>query len=107
MSYKSGYEDQDLYVESGTDRVPDDGLFHIVLHGRIIEVHPSVKRALARVQQLRHDPHAGDDGQPGTDAKSKSLQAEMVHRFLQESSREKRARATRKGGKGGSGGVGG
>ena len=100
MTYQYGYDEQDLYVEEGTDRVPNDGRFHIVLRGSVIESEGNVKRALARLQQLRLNlPEVGAENE-APDLKAKMLQSEMVHRFLQQSSAEKHANRTRKGGKG-------
>ena len=99
MAYKFGYDDENIYVEQGTDRVPDDDQFYIVLRGQPVEAHLNAKRALARLQQLLHNlPEDGEFEAP--DAKTQMMQAEMVHRFLRQSSNEKRANRTRKGGKG-------
>jgi len=102
-TYKYGYAEDDLYVERGTDRVPCDGLFYLVRSGQVGEGFDSLKRALARLSQLRA---FGSGVEPATPA-DRALQREMTDRFLRESSNQKRARATKKGGKGGSGGVGG
>jgi len=100
MAYKYGYDEDDLYVEQGTDRVPDDGRFHIVLRGVVIDSEGTAQRALARLQQVRLNPPEVGSEDASPDLKAKMLQAEMVHRFLQQSSAEKHANRTRKGGKG-------
>jgi hypothetical protein len=66
MAYKYGYEEDDLFVEQGTDRVPDDGEFYIVLRGHAIEHELRIKTALGRLQQLRHNPPTDEALADGT-----------------------------------------
>ena len=100
MAFRYGVEEFDLFVEQGTERVPDDERFHIMLKGAEIEAHSSMKRALTRLQQLRHSLAAGAAVDGPENPRLQMLQAEMAHRFLQESTAQKRANRTRKGGKG-------
>jgi hypothetical protein len=100
MTYCYGYEDEDLYVEQGTERVPDDGQFHIVLRGKVIEREATLKRALGRLQQLRSNLPSDEDIASGANVRSKMMQAEMAKRHLQQSTAEKTAQYGRKGRKG-------
>lgn len=98
MPFAFGYEEQDLFVEEGTDRVPNDGQFHLLLEGRVIESHPTSKRALASLQRVRFALMSG--GTATVDPRARAMQDEISQSFLSESSREKHAKVTRKGGKG-------
>ena len=94
-------------MEYGTESVPDDGHFHVVMAGAVVFTAASEKDALGEYRRLR------DQLLP---PKSKSVDVRKIlerevaeheaRRFLADSSRAKRAKALRKGGKGGSGGVG-
>lgn len=99
MAYTYGYAAEDLYVEQGTDRVPDDGQYHIVLKGEVVDSQRNVKRALARLQEVRRDLAAGHVIQ-APDARTQMMKDEETQRFLRQSSYEKFANRTRKGGKG-------
>jgi hypothetical protein len=96
VAYKYGYEQEDLYVEQGTERVPDDGQFHIVLRGRVIDREATAKRALGRLQQLRHNLPDDDDVSEESMRQAKLRQGEMATRFLQQSTAEKTAQFGRK-----------
>lgn len=104
MTYRYGYEEQDLYVEQGTDRVPDDGRFYVVQSGKIVESYPSAKRALGRIEQLRMASiwgQAPDDAvNPKERAMQRAVQEGIAERFLKQSAFEKHVNRTRKGGKG-------
>ena len=97
MTYRYGYEADDLFVEEGTDRVPDDGQFYILLRGRIIEQESKLKAALGRLQQLRHNPPTDEALADGTTAREKMMQGEMAARHLQQSTSEKSVQFARKG----------
>ncbi len=99
MAYKYGYDEQDLYVEQGTDRVPDDEQFHIVHQGRVIESHATEKRALARLNQLRFSAGLVSSDSSSNQAMQRALSSEMAARHAAEYSSLKADR-TRKGGKG-------
>ncbi len=96
-----------LSVQYGTESVPDDGRFHVVMAGAIVFAADSEKDALREYRRLR------DRLLPprirSVDVR-KILEREAAEqearRFLADSSRAKRTKALRKGGKGGSGGVG-
>lgn len=100
MAYKHGYDDIDLYVEQGTERVPDDGRYYMVLRGQVIENEPNLKRALGRLQQLRMNPPTDEAIQNGTTLQSKQRAGEMASRHLSQSTSEKTAQFGRKGRKG-------
>lgn len=97
MSYKYGYDEEDLYVEQGTDRVPDDGQFHIVLRGRVIEHEATAKRALGRLMQLRNNVPTDEDIASGENLRSKRRADEMASRHLRQSTAEKTSQFGRKG----------
>jgi hypothetical protein len=94
-------------LEYGTESVPDDDCFHVVMAGAVVFTAASEKDALREYRRLRD--HLLPPKSKTVDVR-KILQREVAeqeaHRFLAESSRAKRAKALRKGGKGGSGGVG-
>ena len=97
MSYQYGYEDIDLFVEQGTERVPDDRQYHIVLRGRVIEHEGNLTRALGRLQQLRNNLPTDEQIDDGTLAQNKLRSGEMAARYLQQSTAEKTATYGRKG----------
>ncbi len=94
-------------MEYGTESVPDDGCFHVVMAGAVVFTAASEKDALREYRRLRD--HLLPPMSKSVDVR-KILEREVAEqearRFLAESSRAKRAKALRKGGKGGSGGVG-
>lgn len=96
MSYKYGYDKEDLYVEQGTERVPDDGQFHIVLRGRVIEHEATAKRALGRLMQLRNNLPTDEDIASGENLRSKQRADEMASRHLRQSTAEKTSQFGRK-----------
>ena len=89
MSYKYGYDDIDLFVEEGTERVPNDGRFYFVLRGRVIEQEATLKRALGRLQQLRSKVPTDEEIENGSVARAKMMNGEMASRHLQQSTSEK------------------
>jgi hypothetical protein len=97
-----------LSIERGTESVPDDGHYHVLLDGREVFASSSEREALSEYRRLRD---AVMTSEPRRDPASvrEALRREMADRqaasLLAESARLKRAKATKKGGKGGSGGV--
>ena len=89
MPYKYGYDDIDLFVEQGTERVPNDSNFYFVLRGQVIEQEATLKRALGRLQQLRSKPPTDDEIANGSVARAKMMNGEMASRHLQQSTAEK------------------
>jgi len=100
MAYKYGFEDIDLFVEQGTDRVPDDGRFYLVLRGQVIEDEATEKRALGRLTQLKFNTPTDEDLASGANIKAKMMSGEMAKRHLSQSTSEKTAQFGRKGRKG-------
>ena len=100
MAYKYGYDDSDLFVEQGTDRVPDDGRFYIVLRGQAIEHEANLKHALGRLQQLRNNVPTDEEVTAGANLQAKRLSGEMAARHLQQSTSEKTSEYGRRGRKG-------
>jgi len=98
MPYKFGHDPIDLFVESGTDRVPDDGAFYIVAKGVASERFTNVKQALARLSQLRFTAGLPSSLDEPTAVRN-AMGAELASRQLSEYS-SKKADRTRKGGKG-------
>ena len=96
-----------LSVEKGTENVPDDGCFYVLLQGRELLRTPSRLEAMTEYRRIR-DARTIPSGQVDVrDALMRQMAQSEAVAFLAQSSREKHARATKKGGKGGSGGVGG
>lgn len=98
--YKHGYDDIDLFVEKDTDRVPHDGAYHLVLRGQVIEQEANLKRALARLQQLRNNLPTDLELAEGGHLLAKQRASEMASRHLSQSTAEKTSQFARKGRKG-------
>jgi len=96
MPFKYGYEDVDLFVEQGTERVPDDGRYYIVLRGQVIEDEATEKRALGRLQQLKFNTPTDEDIASGANIRAKQMSGEMAKRHLSQSTSEKTAQFGRK-----------
>ncbi|MEW6202699.1 MAG: hypothetical protein AB1546_12025 [bacterium] len=43
--YKQGIKEADLFLEEGTNRVPNDGKFHIIKNGKIIGSYKTLRKA--------------------------------------------------------------
>src|SRR5512135_3169520 len=97
MAYKYGYEEVDLYVEQGTDRVPDDGRFYLVLRGQAIESEGNLKRAQGRLEQLRINVPTDADIASGANIQAKHRASEIASRHLSQSTAEKTSQYRRKG----------
>lgn len=98
--FKHGYDDIDLYVEEGTDRVPADGKFYLVRDGIAVEAFPSAKKALGRLEAVRFAIRAGDGVTPADDVKTKMMQYGLVGRFMGEVTQSHYDSSSKKGGKG-------
>jgi len=96
VTYKYGYDKEDLYVEEGTDRVPNDGQFYIVLRGKVIEHEATAKRALGRLMQLRNNLPTDEDLASGENLRAKQRNDEMASRHLRQSTAEKSSQYRRK-----------
>lgn len=96
-----------LSIERGTNAVPRDGRYYVLLAGEQMLAATSKQQAMAEYRKLRDSlvtPNAS--AIDVKEALGRQVAEYEADAFLSQSSREKRARATRKGGKGGSGGVG-
>lgn len=95
--YRYGYDDVDVHVEEGTERVPDDGRFHLVVRGQVVDSEGNLKRALGRLQQLRNNPPSDEEIAAGEDRRAKMRAGEMASRHLSQSTAEKASQFGRKG----------
>ncbi len=98
-----------LSIEQGTDSVPDDGRFHVVLGGQVVFSSRRKSAALAHYRSLRDDllRNAGI-AQTAPDPEETRRRERQFYDFqavMSESMRQRTMKARRKGGKGGSGGV--
>ena len=64
VRYRQGLPGIDLYIERGTDRVPADGRFYIVLRGETVGSFRSLRAALRRYREqqglLGYAPPSGE-----------------------------------------------
>lgn len=98
MPYRFGHDDIDVFVESGTDHVPDDGAFYIVARGSASERFTNAKQALARLSQIRFTSGLASSLDESSAVRN-AMGLELASRQLSEYS-SKKADRTRKGGKG-------
>jgi len=99
-----------LSVEQGTNSVPDDGRFYVVLKGELVFSSRSKSAALTHYRGLRDGllKDAGID-QKAPDPEETRRRERQFYDFqavMSESRQQRAMKAKRKGGKGGSGGVG-
>jgi hypothetical protein len=96
--FRQRLPDLGLSVEMGTEGVPDDGQYHVVLNGDLVLSTSSKSKALARYRALRSE-LGGDRGYAAPDPEEllRKLRADAeIGAVLAESSRAKRANATHK-----------
>jgi len=96
-----------LSIEKGTEAVPEDGCYHVLLEGEELLKTRSRQEAVTAYRRVRDDLVAPQTRVDVRKALMRQVAQSEAAAFLAQSSREKRARATKKGGKGGSGGIGG
>jgi len=99
-----------LSMERGTEAVPEDGQYHVLLDGHRMFTSPSEKDALVEYRRLKDlllgaDPPKGGGRADIREALMREMAERQATAFLAESARQKRVKALRKGGPGGSGGV--
>ena len=85
-----------LSVEQGTDAVPDDGCYYVLLHSETVLVAPNKKLALKRYTELR-DALVADDATPTLSReaiRAKLLSEREANTMSAERSRAKREHAT-------------
>lgn len=111
MMYRQRFPALALSLERGTEDVPDDGRYHLVVHGEVVESFPRERPATTAYEEMRRRLIAETGwtpelAPPSRDEVLARLRAESDVKAVQaDSSRSKRAKAVRKGGKGGTGGV--
>ncbi len=98
-----------LSIERGTDSVPNDGRFHVVVDGQVVFSSRREATALAHYRGLRDDLLRNAGVVPtATDPEETRRRERQFYDFqavMSESMRQRTMRAKRRGGKGGSGGV--
>jgi hypothetical protein len=88
-----------LSLEMGTDAVPDDDRYHVLLNGEIVLSTGSKARALKAYKELRQElaPDNSGASRPDPDELLKRLKAEVeINAVMGASSAAKRAHATYK-----------
>lgn len=104
--FRQSFPDLGLSLERGTENVPDDGRYHLSIHGEIVESFGAERSALKAYETLRQrliieTGWSPDSTTPGKDELLARARAEADARAVQrESTRDKRANRTRKGGPG-------
>ncbi len=98
-----------LSIEQGTDSVPDDGRFHVVVDGQVVFSSRRRSAALAHYRSLRDEllRNAGiaQTAPDPQETRRRERQFYDSQAVMSESMRQRTIRAKRRGGKGGSGGV--
>lgn len=109
--YRQRFPALALSLERGTEDVPDDGRYHLLVHGEVVESFARERPAVSAYEAMRKRLIAETGWTPESEPPSRDevlarLRAEWDVRAVQaDASRSKRAKAVRKGGKGGAGGV--
>jgi hypothetical protein len=97
--FRQAVPDLGLSLERGTEAVPDDGMFHVLVNGEDVLATESKQKAFARYKTLREQ-LAGDDERaapPDRDELLRKLKADAeITAVLSASSQAKRAHATYK-----------
>jgi hypothetical protein len=98
-----------LAIEHGTDSVPDDGRFYVLIGTEVVFSSKTKSVALARYRQLRDSllREAGIEQERPDPEETRRREREFYdfQAIMSESKRQRALNAKRKGGKGGSGGV--
>jgi hypothetical protein len=98
-------------MEKGTNAVPDDGQFHVVVDGEVVFASASETVALQFYRSKREELFEARGGRPSRQRLSpeERLQRERAHRDIQamrmESFERRAGLAKKRGGRGGRGGV--
>ena len=95
MEYVHAAMKYGLSVEKGTDRVPDDGMYHFLVDGEIVLSTPVEALALAEMEEAKAARQA-----KGRELLRREMAASDVHSFRAASYAEKQGRDQRKGGRG-------
>lgn len=110
--FKQGVPDIGLFLEMGTKDVPDDGRYHLVFNGEVVQSFSSQKEAMSHYEELR-DKVVEDTGYepdyepiPPDELIRRERFEYDAYKVKIEGTASKHASTTKKGGKG-KGGVGG
>jgi hypothetical protein len=95
MSYVRAELKYSLSVEKGTDRVPDDGNYHVLVDGEIVVSTPVEALALAEMEEIKAARQAY-----GRELLQREMAAFDVRAFRATNYAEKQGRDQRKGGRG-------
>lgn len=104
--FKQEFPALELSLERGTDRVPHDGHYHLVVAGQVVSSHASEGAATKEYARLRARLIEEVGWNPSSAPVSRDVLLNRLrleadaHGVLAESTRNKRANRTRKGGKG-------
>ena len=95
-----------LSIEEGTQSVPQDGQYHVVLYGVIVLSSTSKSRALSEYRRIRDElladrPSPEDLGHDGREVLRREMASREADSFLAQSYSARRAKGMRKGGKAG------
>lgn len=95
MAYMRASSKYGLSVEKGTDRVPDDGKYHLLVDGEITLSTTVEALALAEMEEIKAARQA-----QGRELLQREMAALDVHAFRAANYAEKQGRDQRKGGRG-------
>ena len=98
-----------LSIEQGTDSVPDDGRYHVVVGGDVVFSSKAKSAALRRYRSVRDEflQKSGIERKIPNPEETRRRERQFYdfEAVMSESMRQRTMNAKRKGGKGGSGGV--
>jgi hypothetical protein len=95
MAYVRAAMKYGLSVEKGTDRVPDDGKYHLLVDGEIVLSTPVEALALAEMEETKAARQA-----KGREMLQREMAASDVRAFRADNYLQKQSRDQRKGGRG-------
>ena len=95
MAYVRAAMKYGLSVEKGTDRVPDDGRYHLLADGEIVLSTPVEALALAELEEAKAARQA-----QGRESLKREMAASDVRAFRATNYAEKQSRDRKKGGRG-------
>lgn len=103
--YRESWPEKNLSLEEGTDSVPSDGRFHILLNGEVLGTYANMKKAQSAYGEKKRE-LGWTPGEPKRIDPQKLLREEAADRYLWEASADLKGRESKKsGGRGGRGGV--
>jgi hypothetical protein len=95
MAYVRAELKYGLSVEKGTDRVPDDGMYHVLVDGEIVLSTPVEALALVEMEEVKAARQA-----PGRELLRREMAASDVSHFRAANYAAKQSRDQKKGGRG-------